>query len=399
VIAKGWGSLYWHTGCIDVLGYQAPTYSVPIENPIAAGRSLIAERPGHPYGLAGIETLRASLDAIQELCNAGGYPLHFSLDSNGELCNWQLPTALGASRPTCLAPEMMIAGDLRNPDPMLIISFTRFPDFYPELIADNLNLQGIPTHGLTIEMPELLTSRLITGRVLAKAFDKPDFRLRAAEAIKAQAGPHLQGSAARLGLPAVLGLARPLEAKHHLEELLGLPVFEIPSLPASIPGIRLHKILTRAIEKAGGRVFDGMQVTSSEAGPEGRLALVWSEAAARRKSHRAQNFVLATGGLLGGGLKAHYEGWLEEVVCGLNISAPEDRAGWFNRQFLGPDPHPVYTAGVTVNKDFQPLDPDGQPVYRNLYAVGAILSQGDFVRERSLDGIGLASGYWLGSHV
>jgi glycerol-3-phosphate dehydrogenase subunit B len=176
-------------------------------------------------------------------------------------------------------------------------------------------------------------------------------------------------------------------------------VFEIPTLPASIPGIRLHKILTRAIEKAGGRVFDGMQVAGSETSQAGELALVWSEAAARRKSHRAQNFVLATGGLLGGGLKAHYEGWLEEVVCGLKIQLPEDRVAWFNRQFLGGASHPVYTAGLQVNPHFQPVNSDGQTIYPNLYAAGGILAQGDFVRERSLDGVGLVSGYWIGTHL
>jgi glycerol-3-phosphate dehydrogenase len=398
VIAKGWGSLYWHAGCIDVLGYLPGDPTTPVESPLAAVQSLIQKSPQHPYGLAGTDHLRLSLEAIQDLCNEYGYPLRSTLDKNGELSNWLLPTALGAPRPTCLAPEMMIAGDLRNPAPMLVLGFARFPDFYPELIADNLTLQGISAKGLTVELPELLTRGQVTGRVLAEAFDKADFRLRAAEAIKTQAGALIQSNA-RLGLPAVLGLTRPMEVKQHLEALLGLPVFEIPTLPASIPGIRLHKILTRAIEKTGGRVFDGMQVAGSETGQAGELALVWSEAAARRKSHRAQNFVLATGGLLGGGLKARYEGWIEEVVCSLNIQAPEDRAGWFNRQFLGQEPHPVYAAGVRVNQRFQPVDDRGQPVYTNLYAAGGILAQGDFLRERSLDGVGLASGYWIGTHL
>jgi glycerol-3-phosphate dehydrogenase len=398
VIAKGWGSLYWHAGCIDVLGYSETDPDLPIELPIVAAGALIENHPQHPYGLAGVENLRASLEAFQELCKNSDYPLHQSLDPKGELRNWLLPTALGAARPTCLAPETMIAGDLRNPDPMLIISFAPFLDFYPELTADNLSLQGIPAQGLTIEIPELSKNRQITGRVLAEAFDKTEFRDQVAEAIKAQAGAILQ-RVKRLGLPAVLGLAHPLEATKHLEELLGLPVFEIPTLPASIPGIRLHKILVRAIEKAGGRVFDGLQATSSEAGKDGRLSLVWSEAAARRKLHRAQNFVLATGGLLGGGLKAHHGGWLEEVVFGLNIPAPQNHAAWFNRQFLGKDPHPIYTTGINVNQRFQPIDLEGKPLYTNLYAAGAILASGDFLRERSLDGISLVSGYWIGTHL
>jgi glycerol-3-phosphate dehydrogenase subunit B len=52
-----------------------------------------------------------------------------------------------------------------------------------------------------------------------------------------------------------------------------------------------------------------------------------------------------------------------------------------------------------VNEQFQPVGVDGKPIYPNLFAAGAILAHGDFLRERSLDGIGLATGYRIGTHL
>jgi anaerobic glycerol-3-phosphate dehydrogenase len=47
------------------------------------------------------------------------------------------------------------------------------------------------------------------------------------------------GNAEALGFPALIGLSRAKEAIADLEKHIGLPVFEIPGLPPSIPGLRL----------------------------------------------------------------------------------------------------------------------------------------------------------------
>ena len=44
-----------------------------------------------------------------------------------------------------------------------------------------------------------------------------------------------------IGLPAILGLYRTQEVIAHLEELIGVPVFEIPTIPPSVPGIAQTK--------------------------------------------------------------------------------------------------------------------------------------------------------------
>lgn len=382
LVAKGWGATHWGSGCIDLLGYNPPDSTRPVDSPLQAIRSLASSNPQHPYALIGEEMLAEAVSEFQALCIEAGYPLHGSLDRN-----WLIPTAAGARRPTCLLPETMLAGDLSLRTPMLIVGFAEFPDFYPSLVAENLNAQAIFASDLLLELPSLQARRFVSSMVLARLFDTPEFRAEVADALK----PRL-ANAARVGFPAVLGLQHSLEAIHDLQERLGVPVFEIPGLPPSIPGIRLHNLLVAEIEKHGGSVLDGMQVIEAEASPESVTA-VFSEAAARKKTHRAARFILATGGILGGGVLTENHGYAQDTVFGLPIPAPTNRADWFQPEFLSTHGHPIFHAGLTVDRRLQPLDLQDRLFYANLYAAGGILGNCDPLRERSLEGIALVTGY------
>ncbi|MGH8874273.1 MAG: FAD-dependent oxidoreductase, partial [Acidimicrobiia bacterium] len=141
VVSAGWGALYWHAGCIDVLGYHPPDQ--PVESPAEALGRL---EPAHPYTRAGREALEQALSALAELCTRAGYPLEGSLERN-----WLLPSALGAARPTCLAPATMTAGDLRRRGAMVLVGFRGFADFHPGLIAANLAERGVPAREVVLD--------------------------------------------------------------------------------------------------------------------------------------------------------------------------------------------------------------------------------------------------------
>jgi len=281
----------------------------------------------------------------------------------------------------------MIAGDLRQSGEMLLVGFRRFPDFYPSLAAGNLSLQGIPARGVSLDLPALDGRRFVTARVLAEMCASPTF----IGAIAAALRPFLDG-AARVGFPAVLGFENAVQVQARLQETLGVPVFEIPTLPPSIPGMRLHRLLLRIIREAGGRVYEGMQALHAE--HDGvRILQVFTEAAARQKAHRARNFLLATGGLLGGGLYSDYTGKVTETVFGLPLQDTPERTAWFESAFLAPQGHPVYRLGLSTDERLRPVAGSGNPVFANLFAAGASLGGCDPVRERSLEGLALATAY------
>jgi len=394
VIAKGWGALYWNAGCIDVLGYHPLDSSRPVSSPVAAVGKLVAKQRQHPYALVGKEGLAEALAALQGLCVGAGYPLHGSLNKN-----WLLPSAVGTFRPTCLAPETMIAGDLSHNAPMLIVGFQNQGDFFPQLIADNLTRQGISATHTTLELRTLNERNFNYPLDVARLMEDEVFRAELVDKLKPRVGSDVE----RIGFPAVLGLGRSLEVKEALETRLRRPVFEIPSLTPSIPGMRLHRILIQAIEAHGGRVHNGMQAigaqTSGAQTSGEQVTAVYTEAAARRRPHRHGQYVLATGGILGGGITTNHRGEVREVVFDLPVVAPESRQEWFASSFLDKKGHPIYRAGLNVDDHFRPLDGNQRPVYDNLYAIGGTLAHSESIRERSLEGIALATGYVVGENV
>lgn len=385
VIAKGWGTTHWGAGCIDVLGYSQSDPQTALSNPLDGITQLRVDNPKHPYVMLGIAKLEQAIDGFQQLCQQARYPLRGSLEHN-----WMLPTALGSVRPTCLAPESMIAGDLNSPGKMLMVGFDGYLDFWPHLAAGNLRAQGVEVDAIIVEIQKLTELRRVDTMTLARLFDKAEFREQVANAIKAQLG-----NVERIGLPAVLGLENAQEAQQDLEDRLGHPIFEMPGLPPSVPGIRLHNILVSAIRDAGGRVNNGMEVVDFSTDGD-KIETVWTEAAARHRPHLACHFILASGGFLGHGFNLDHSGYAQDAIFNLplhNCPSPEQR---FKRKFLDPDGQSIFKAGLEVNDAFHPIDQDGKTIYENLYAIGATLAYADTIRECSLDGVALATGYAVG---
>jgi glycerol-3-phosphate dehydrogenase subunit B len=319
---------------------------------------------------------------MQELGEKLGYPLVGSLERN-----WLLPTVLGVPRPTCLAPKSMVAGDIRSREPMLLVGFEQFLDFFPGLAVANLVRFGVPVEEISLDLASLRKLRFLSASVLARLFEEEEFLDEVIAAVK----PRLGGSA-RVGFPAVLGIENSTQIHQALESGLGRPVFEMPGLPPSIPGIRLHNLLIEAARRTGAKIFNGMLVSGASVEAR-RVTSVMSEAAARWVAHPAKMFLLATGGLLGGGLVAEKEGYLRETALNLEIESSADASGLFREQSTGHPGHPVYQSGVIVNPEFQPVDDTGKVLYQNLFAAGGTLAGGDYLRERSLDGVALVTGY------
>ncbi len=381
VITRGWGAPYWSAGCVDILGFLAPDHSQIVVSPGESLERLVGSSPDHPYSLAGIPAIESAVQSFQSLCKVSNYPFQGSLNAN-----IFLPTALGTLRPTCLVPSTMVAGDASHHSPMLIVGFERFFDFFPSMISANLNAQDILSEAITLDLPSLRKSKIITSMVLARLFDNPEFRQEVIDTLK----PRL-GRVERVGFPAVLGLQHPLEVLEYLQSQLGIPVFEIPGLPPSIPGIRMQNLLIAAIQQDHGTVHTGMQVTKADTDGND-IHTIWSEAASRKIAHHAHTYVLATGGILGGGITIN-NGYAQETIFGLPVTAPQLANDWLQGKFLETQGHPIFRTGIHTNPEFLPLNVTGEVIYTNLHAVGDALANCDPIRERSLEGIALTTGF------
>jgi glycerol-3-phosphate dehydrogenase subunit B len=394
LIAKGWGSHFWGAGSIDVLGCSSPTGEIISRELNTKLEELVKNNPRHPYALTGIAGLDAALKAFLDLCQSSGYPLQGSLEKN-----WLLPTALGSLRPTCLAPETMLAGDAADKRSTVIVGFDRYYDFFPSLIAGNLEAQGLTATGIKLDLPSLHERKTLTSRILAQYFENPDFRRELLQALKSRLPDIVKtGKQLRVGFPAVLGIKNTHQIWRELQEDLGCSIFEIPGLPPSIPGMRLHQILCQAVQKAGSVIYEGMQVVKADCSA-GQIQTIWSEAAAREKPHQARQFVLASGGFLGGGLVKSFDGTLTEAIFDLALQYPPEREDWLRDRFFAEAGQPIFRSGVAVDQHFHPINSQNSPQLENLSIIGSSLAYVDPILERSLEGIALATGYAVGERL
>ncbi|WP_129630232.1 glycerol-3-phosphate dehydrogenase subunit GlpB [Candidatus Oscillochloris fontis] len=387
VIAKGHAATHWTTGCIDLLDVGAG-------DPLAGIAALIAAQPDHPYALTGIHAIESGLARLQEICEDGGYPLVGSPQQN-----LLLPTAAGALRPTCLVPVTMAAGDARQlarkgsgEPPLLVAGFRELRDFFPPMIAANLQIQGFNAEGVYLTLPPLAHAADFSTTGFARLFEQVAFRTDVGRSLRKLV---VEGGYQRIALPAVLGIHQAPQIVAELQSICGALIFEIPTPPPSVAGIRIYHLLEHAFREAGGRIQLGAYVQRGEAHGN-HLEAVFSEAAAREQRHRASRFILATGGIVGGGLRAIDAHHLIETALRLPLRTPASRADWFFPDFLAQPGHPIFRSGVAVDAQLRPLDAKNQVVYTNVVVVGASIAGCDHIREGAYEGVAVATGWVAG---
>jgi glycerol-3-phosphate dehydrogenase subunit B len=169
-------------------------------------------------------------------------------------------------------------------------------------------------------------------------------------------------------------------------------VFEIPTLPASVPGIRLHRALERALRSAGGRMAMHAEVTGVN-GAEGRVLAVRVKQGPREVVHPVDWVVLASGGFGSGGVALDSRWRASETVLGLPLTGvPAPSEARFSAEYFAE--HPISRAGVPVDDGLRPLASEGGArVYENVLVVGATVAGAVPWREKSGDGIALATGH------
>jgi glycerol-3-phosphate dehydrogenase subunit B len=397
VLAAGIGTTHLSPGWIGVLDTEAPEtprrgdgrLANPSQDLASALDPWITDHPEHPYAMAGLDALQGGISSFREVCAAAG------LAYAGDLrTNYKLPTALGALVPAALAPESFVAGDARLPGEMLIAGPAGWRDFYPTLCAGNLARQGVAARSATFTLPEAGKFDA-TAVGLARLFEDADVRARVAAQLKA----NLDG-AARVGLPAVLGLDRHAEVWRDLQDRLEAPVFEIPTLPPSVPGMRVYSAFRQALLRAGARIWLDMTVVRGVI-EGGRAVGVVVPSPAREATHRADRIILASGGLYGGGLVTDRHGNLREAIFDLALSAPVSSceqgtgavSGWFDERLLSLQGHPIHCAGVRTNRQMQPISSTGQVLLGGVQVAGRLIAGYNPVVEASTEGVVLATAY------
>ena len=220
-----------------------------------------------------------------------------------------------------------------------VVGFRALKDFHPALLADTLaRASGGVTRARGRARPGARGARgRQLARVRARASTIPAFRGQ----VVAQVVARKLGAEERVAFPAVLGIADPHGVWTALEHALGRPVFEVPTLPPSVPGMRVFAILREALR--AGRRSRGAQQRGGRRGARRRPR----DARCGRGSACARSGAAPTGSCSppaaspSGGLELDSRWTARETALGLPVSGvpgPGEerfRPGYFDAHPIG----------------------------------------------------------------
>lgn len=366
------------SGLVDVLG--AVDGDAPIADPFAAVDRLPED---HPYRIVGVDGIREGLRRFDDVVGdryAGSHT-----DRNALVV-----THGGTVKPTARYPVSVAPGLASAAADTLLVGFRGLTDFDAEAAADHLAAAGVPfdVDGATVEFPIRFRDDARTTR-LAKALDtdQDNVRDQLAEAVAAELDGH-----GRVGLPAMLGDDRAGEVRTALADRLGAAVFQIPTGPPSLLGMQLEDRLIDASERAEVRLSTGNPAVGYET-EDGELTAVTVDRRGQAVPYNADEFVLATGGLVGKGIDSDRES-VTEPVFDCHVPHPEDRYEWSEADAFGD--HEFARFGVVPDDDLRPTGADGDVRFPNLRAAGGVVGGADVAAEKSAAGVSIATGTYAG---
>src|SRR2546421_988573 len=364
LIWPGLSSLYFTYATVDVLGYSDLTTTQTVEQPEAGVAKLIADHPNHPYSLAGLDALRSGTTLLIEWLRAAGFTWQGSLARN-----LLLPTAIGTPKPSCLVPASMAAGDLRRTEPIVFCGFHGYEDFVPELAASNLSRSwggdDQSVRAIRVSLPGFEPGRLFTSIDIARSFQDAAFRREVAGRIRREAAV----DGIRIGMPAVLGLTHDMEVYSSFAAEVGQPVFEIPTLPPSVLGLRLFDRLRKHIQESGVEMVWAAPAHAAELS-DGQCRRILLKSAGREQPIDARAYVLALEDTVDGALRAGVHSVVDPFFHQslAHHAVPTDRTD--ESLFK---PQPFASVGYRVSNRLQPIGDDGRPLAGNVFVAGGAM--------------------------
>jgi glycerol-3-phosphate dehydrogenase subunit B len=342
------------TGCIDVCSQD--------DNPLQGVAHLPAS---HPYHLVSAESITQALHDFQQTMTDTGMPYIGEPEKNRRVLS-----AIGTFKTTCLTPVTMQASPQNEDERVHIITFTGLKDFYPGYIISRLTNASFSIYDAGVS-----TTMGISANFEDIAFLDAFILWLEKQNIRED----------KIAFPAVLGLESAAVIMKKIEYRMERPVFEIPTIPPSMPGRRLFNGLKDHFRQKGGVIYWGWPVVGVEKSGR-KIEAVMAKSQGRPNSLNAKAFILATGSFVGGGLHANRDNIVEKVF-NLPVFLPGERETWFDQDYFSVN-HGIGQAGVAVDSDFRPIDCP----WDNIFVCGAILAHTEALKNGCGHGFAIAAG-------
>lgn len=386
IISSGQSALHFSSGSFDLLNNLPDGTSV--QKPLDAISELVKQAPTHPYAKLGETKFKELAQQAEEfLKNAG-----ISTQGDHEENHYRV-TPMGTLKPTWLTLKNLLISENEKCLPIQhpgIFNITGFLDFYTRFIADEFLKMGAKCSIHSINFPALENLRKNPTEMrsvnIARVFDKQENIKELARILKAESG-----NCDSIILPAITGLNRE-DVVDYLRKEINKPIYLLPTLPPSVPGIHTQQKLRSVFQQNGGVFMLGDNVLCADI-KGNRISQIYSF------NHGdipfvGQNFILATGSYFSQGLIASTEK-IYEPIFDLDVTFTPNRTQWYNSDVF--DTQPYQSFGIKTDSTFR-CTREGK-IFENLYAAGAILEGFNPLKEGCGAGVSILSAMYIAEQI
>ena len=386
IISSGQSALHFSSGSFDLLNNLPDGTSV--QKPLDAISELVKQAPTHPYAKLGENKFKELARQAEEfLKNAG-----ISTQGDHEENHYRV-TPMGTLKPTWLTLKNLLISENEKCLPIQhpgLFNITGFLDFYMRFIADEFLKMGAKCSIHSINFPALENLRKNPTEMrsvnIARVFDKQENIKELARILKAESG-----DCDSIILPAITGLNRE-DVVDYLRKEINKPIYLLPTLPPSVPGIHTQQKLRSVFQQNGGVFMLGDNVLRADI-KGNRISQIYSF------NHGdipfvGQNFILATGSYFSQGLIASTEK-IYEPIFDLDVTFTPNRTQWYNSDVF--DTQPYHSFGIKTDSTFR-CTREGK-LFENLYAAGAILEGFNPLKEGCGAGVSILSAMYIAEQI
>lgn len=379
IVSRGQSALSFSSGSLDLLS------RLPDGQPVGSLAQAIGQLPPtHPYALLGEPQVRNYASQAQQLLADCGLALQGDIDTPHLRV-----TPLGVLRRAWLSPQEVALKPAGNPR-IGVVGISGFLDFQPPLLAAALRKRGVEAQAEEIELPLLDRLRDNPSEFravnIARLLDEPAHYAQLFAALWP-----LSQQYDMLYLPACFGLTDN-RVYTQLNQQLAAPLRLLPTLPPSVPGMRMQSMLQQHFIRCGGRWMPGDEVTSA-ACANGVVTQLWT-----RKHEdiplRARHVVLASGSFFSNGLIAQRDR-VREAIFDLDVLQSANRSEWYSDDVFARQPWQCF--GVQTNARLNGLR-KGEAI-RNLYVIGSVLGGFDAIAEGCGGGVSAVTALHAASQI
>ena len=370
------------SGLIDLMGVHPISDGKIWENPWEAINTLISDIPNHPFARINKEDIHKALEEFLAFMNDSGLPYCRYENRNAKMI---MPA--GTVKHTCYVPRTMWNGvlALEKKCPCLIIDIRGLRGFSARQIMETLKASWPDLRHARISFPNTEHLEEVYAEPVARSLSLSENRKALAQIVI----PHIKNTH-MVGFPAIFGISDSIEIYRDLQDLIGVPIFEIPTMPPSITGLRIKETFESQLPKKGVRHLLQKKVLKVHRNKGGFVLDIGGPDT--EYTVKAKGIILASGRFLGRGLHADRK-QIRESIFDLPVFQVGERKKWHSQNFLDPKGHLINMAGLEIDNMFRPLDNSGKPAFKTLFAAGSILAHQDWIRMKCGSGLAIASAY------